>query len=41
MGWVLGFQEAESIKVYREGGRGTAGMWYPGLGGRRVKRVRS
>lgn len=41
MGWVSGFQEAESMKVHREGGRGTASMWYPVLGGRRVKRVRS
>lgn len=40
MGWVTGFQEAESFKVHRGGGRGTVGARYPVLGGRRVKRVK-
>lgn len=39
--WFLGFQEVERIKAHsREGGRGTVGMQYPVLGGKRVKRVK-
>lgn len=38
----MDFQEIESIKAHsREGGRGTVGMRYPVLGGKRVKRVKA
>lgn len=41
MGWVSGFQEAESIKVHREGGRERVSVKYPVRGGRKVKGSRA